>query len=103
MSRAQPRAVAEEHRLENALVDSDEIEVLYDRCSELMRELVEALAAAPDPAARFPEVEDAIGWPRRRLVSLLGGVWQLRTSEFAGRRPYRLMGDDRTVSRTRQF
>jgi len=39
----------------------------------------------------FPEIEDAIAWPRRRIASVLGGVWHLRTTRFAGRRPYRLV------------
>ncbi len=40
---------------------------------------------APRP---FPEVEDAIGWPHRRIASVLGGVSRLRNLEFDGRRPY---------------
>jgi hypothetical protein len=32
---------------------------------------------------------NAIGWPRRRIASVLGGVAHLRHTEFAGRRPYR--------------
>jgi hypothetical protein len=74
------------------------IERFYDRCSHLMRELLDALATAPDTRRSFPEVEDAIGWPRRRIASVLGGVWRLRTTEFAGRRPYRLMGEDFSAS-----
>ena len=78
--------------------DPAAIERFYDRCSDLMRELLDALAAAPDTRRIFPEVEDAIGWPRRRIASVLGGVWQLRTTEFAGRRPYRLVGEDWSAS-----
>ena len=40
-------------------------------------------------ARPFPEIEDAIGWPRRRFASVLDGFWHLGTTEFAGRRPYR--------------
>jgi hypothetical protein len=87
-----------EHNPENAMDDPAAIERFYDRCSDLMRELLDALAAAPDSRRIFPEVEDTIGWPRRRLASVLGGVWQLRTREFAGQRPYRLMGEDQSVS-----
>jgi hypothetical protein len=54
-----------------------------------MRELLEALAATPDRPRPFPQIEDGIGWPRRRIASVLGGVWRLRQREFAGRRPYR--------------
>jgi hypothetical protein len=73
---------------ENALVDPGEIARFYDRCSDLMRELLDGLAQAPDQPRPFPEIEDAIGWPRRRIASVLGGVCHLRRMEFAGRRPY---------------
>jgi hypothetical protein len=33
-------------------------------------------------------MEDAIGWPGRRIASVLGGVCHLRRMEFSGRRPY---------------
>lgn len=78
--------------------DPDQIARFYDGCSDLMRELLDALALAPDTCRTFPQVEDAIGWPRRRIASVLGGVWRLRTTEFAGQRPYRLVGDDRSAS-----
>jgi hypothetical protein len=88
IARCNPAALAE-HAAYNAMDDPDEIARFYDRCSDLMRELLDALAAAPDRARPFPEIEDAIGWPRRRIASVLGGVSQLRHREFAGRRPYR--------------
>jgi hypothetical protein len=66
-----------------------EIERFYDRCSDLMRELLDGLAAVPEQSRPFAEIEDAIGWPRRRLASVLGGVSRLRHTEFGGRRPYR--------------
>lgn len=78
-----------EHAAYNAMDDPDEIARFYDRCSDLMRELLDALARAPDRARAFGEIEDAIGWPRRRIASVLGGVSRLRHREFAGRRPYR--------------
>lgn len=73
--------------------DPGEVSRFYDRCSELMRELLLALAAVPDQPRTFPQVEQAIGWPRRRIASVLGGVWHLRTVEFGGRRPYRLLDE----------
>jgi hypothetical protein len=73
---------------ENAMVDPGEIARFYDRCSDLMRELLDGLAQAPDRPRPFPEIEDAIGWPRRRIASVLGGVCRLRRMEFEGRRPY---------------
>ncbi len=79
-----------EHNAHNAMYERDEIARFHDRCSDLMRELLAGLAAAPDPARPFPEIEDAIGWPRRRIASVLGGVFHLRQTEFGGRRPYRI-------------
>jgi hypothetical protein len=77
-----------EHAPHNAMVEPGEIERFYDRCSDLMRELLDGLALAPDRPRPFPEIEDAIGWPRRRIASVLGGVSRLRQLEFGGRRPY---------------
>jgi hypothetical protein len=54
-----------------------------------MRALLDALAEAPGRPRTFPEIEDALGWPRRRISSVLGGVARLRQMEFGGRRPYR--------------
>jgi hypothetical protein len=73
---------------ENAMDEPGEIACFYDRCSDLMRELLDGLAQAPDEPRPFPEIEDSIGWPRRRIASVLGGVCHLRRMEFAGRRPY---------------
>src|SRR5690242_9718528 len=63
-----------EHAPHNVMADPGEIEHFYDRCSDLMRGLLDALAAAPETPRRFGEVEDSIGWPRRRIASILGGV-----------------------------
>lgn len=78
-----------EHAPHNAMDDPGEIARFYDRCSDLMRELLDELAAAPGRPRPFPLIEDAIAWPRRRIASVLGGVSRLRHTEFAGRRPYR--------------
>jgi hypothetical protein len=78
-----------EYAPHNAMDDPGEIERFHDRCSDLMRELLDGLAAAPERPRPFPEIEDAIGWPRRRIASVLGGVCRLRQTEFGGRRPYR--------------
>jgi hypothetical protein len=87
-----------QHNPENAMLDPDEIERFYDRCSDLMRALLDGLAAAPDRSRPFGEIEDAIGWPRRRIASVLGGVSHLRHTEFGGRRPYRFHSDRHSVS-----
>jgi hypothetical protein len=71
--------------------DPGEVARFVDRCSELMRALLTGLAAAPDTPRPFPEIEDAIGWPHRRIASVLGGVSRLRWREFEGRRPYHFL------------
>ena len=78
--------------------DPGEIAHFYDRCSDLMRELLDALAATPDRPRPFPEIEDAIGWPRRRIASVLGGVSHMRHTVFAGRRPYRFLDTRQSAS-----
>jgi hypothetical protein len=70
------------------MVDAGEIARFYDRCSDLMRELLDGLAEAPNNPRPFPAIEDAIGWPHRRIASVLGGVCCLRVMQFEGRRPY---------------
>jgi len=87
-----------EHALRNALCDPDEIARFYDRCSDLMRELLDGLAVAPDRPRPFPQIEDAIGWPHRRIASVLGGVSHLRHTEFGGRRPYRFQDTHQSAS-----
>jgi hypothetical protein len=88
----------EEHAPENAMQEPGEIARFHDRCSDLMRELLGALAAAPGRPRPFPEIEDAMGWPRRRIASVLGGVARLRHTEFGGRRPYRLRDEQQAAS-----
>jgi len=82
-------SVLAQHAPHNAMTDAGEIARFYDRCSDLMRELLSALADAPDRPRPFPQIEDAMGWPRRRIASVLGGVSHLRHTEFGGQRPYR--------------
>jgi hypothetical protein len=92
------RPVSIEHAPQNAMRDPGEIERFHDRCSDLMRELLDELAEAPDRPRTFPEIEDAIGWPRRRIASVLGGVSRLRHTEFGGRRPYRFYDERQSSS-----
>jgi len=63
-----------------------------------MRELLDGLAGAPEVPRPFPQVEDAIGWPHRRIASVLGGVSRLRHTEFGGRRPYRFQDERQSAS-----
>jgi hypothetical protein len=78
--------------------DPGEIGRFYDRCSDLMRELLDEFAQAPERPRTFPQIEDAIGWPRRRIASVLGGVSHLRHTEFGGRRPYRFHDETQSAS-----
>jgi hypothetical protein len=87
-----------QHAPDNAMDDPEEIARFHDRCSDLMRELLDALARAPEQPRPFPQIEDAIGWPRRRIASVLGGVAHLRRTEFAGRRPYRFHDERQSAS-----
>ena len=87
-----------EHAAQNAMTEPGEVERFHDRCSDLMRELLGELAETPDRPRTFPDIEDAIGWPRRRIASVLGGVSHLRHIEFGGRRPYRFLGDRQSAS-----
>jgi hypothetical protein len=80
------------------MVDPGEIGRFYDRCSDLMRELLDALAEAPGQPRPFPAIEDGMGWPRRRIASVLGGVSRLRHTEFGGRRPYRFQDERQSAS-----
>jgi hypothetical protein len=86
-----------EHAPHNALIEPDDIDRFHDRCSDLMRELLDALTEKPGEPRPFGDVEDALGWPRRRIASMLGGVCRLRQTEFGGRRPYRL-NNERSAS-----
>jgi hypothetical protein len=88
----------EQHSPQNAMTDAGEVALFHDRCSDLMRELLDELARAPARPRPFPDVEDAIGWPRRRIASVLGGVSRLRHTEFGGRRPYRFLDTRQSAS-----
>jgi hypothetical protein len=98
MSRTESPSGLAEHAPHNLMSDTGEIARFHDRCSNLMRELLDALADAPDRPRTFPQIEDAIGWPRRRIASVLGGVSHLRHTEFAGRRPYHFLDERRSAS-----
>src|SRR5688572_1593951 len=98
MSRTESSSELAQHAPHNAMNDPGQIACFHDRCSDLTRELLDALAEAPDRPRTFPQVEDAMGWPRRRISSVLGGVSHLRQTEFGGRRPYRFLDEHRSAS-----
>jgi hypothetical protein len=82
----------------NVMDDPGEIARFYDRGSALMRELLDHLAAAPGRPRPFWEIEDALGWPRRRIASVLGGAGRVRKLEFGGRRPYHFYDERHSAS-----
>src|SRR5687767_3738765 len=88
----------DQHAPQNAMEEPGEIARFYDRCSDLMRELLDELAEEPGRPRPFPDIENSIGWPRRRISSVLGGVSHLRHTEFGGRRPYRFLDERRSAS-----
>src|SRR6478736_6892948 len=92
------RATLVECVAENAMREPGEIAHFYDRVSPLMRELLDHLAGDPGTPRPFPQIEDAMGWPRRRISSVLGGVSHLRHTEFGGARPYRFLDERRSAS-----
>lgn len=82
-----------EYGAERAMSDPDEVDFFRECCSELMGELLDELARTPDKPRAFGQIEDALGWPRRRIASVLGGVARMRHEQFEGRRPYRFLSD----------
>jgi hypothetical protein len=80
------------------MAEAGEIARFHDRASDLMRALLAELAQAPDQPRPFPEIEDALGWPHRRIASVLGGVSHMRHTEFAGRRPYHFYDERNAAS-----
>jgi hypothetical protein len=89
---------AVEHAAHHAMHERDEIAAFHDRCSDLMRALLDELAITPDRPRTFPQVEDALGWPRRRIASVLGGACRMRQMQFGGRRPYRFYDERNAAS-----
>jgi hypothetical protein len=92
------RATLVEHVARNAMDEPGEIIFFYDRVSDLMRELLDHLARDPGVPRAFPQIEDAMGWPRRRISSVLGGVGRIRKLEFGGRRPYHFQDERQSAS-----
>lgn len=92
------RVAPVQHAPDNVMSDPGEIARFYDRGSDLMRELMDELASTPDLARTFPQIEDAMGWPRRRIASVLGGASHMRHTEFGGRRPCHFYDERQSAS-----
>ena len=56
------------------------------------------LKTVQSPESRWLRLEDELGWPHRRIASVLGGVARLRQREFEGRRPYRFLDERHAAS-----
>jgi len=80
------------------MTEAGEIVRFYDRASDLMRGLLSQLAETPDQPRPFPAIEDALGWPHRRIASVLGGASHMRHTEFGGRRPYHFHDERQAAS-----
>lgn len=80
------------------MTEPGEIARFCDRCSDLMRALLGELARSPDHPRPFPAIEDALGWPHRRIAAVLGGVGRTRMTEFGGRRPYHFHDERQAAS-----
>lgn len=65
----------------------------YRDGTELLRALLDELADTVGQRRTFRAVEEALGWERGRLASVLGGYASSAKSKFGGRRPYRLVCD----------
>jgi len=87
-----------EHAPANVMSEPGEIARFYDRGSDLMRALLDELARTPDRPRPFPAIEDALGWPRRRIAAVLGGAGRTRMLEFGGRRPYHFHDERQSAS-----
>src|SRR5690349_2280557 len=92
-------SAAEQYNPQNVMTDVGEIARFYDCCTDYMRELLDALARFPDEPRPFPVIEDEMGWPRRRIASVLGGAARMRHAEFQSGRPYRFLSDRQSPSR----
>lgn len=99
--RTNPTEAEPDYPVENAKIlrEPAEIARFHASCSDLMRALLDELSRAPEEPRPFPEIEDALGWPHRRISSVLGGVSTLRRRDFGGARPYHFLAPRLTVSR----
>lgn len=88
-----------EYAPQRAMTDAGEVARFRDCCSEFMGQLLDELARTPGVPRPFGDIEDAIGWPRRRIASVLGGVFTMRQRDFGGTRPYHFLSDRDSESR----
>ncbi|MCL4286068.1 MAG: DUF262 domain-containing protein [Thermoleophilia bacterium] len=83
-----------EHHREHAEMPIEEVELSFTAGSVLFRELLVDLAVHADKKRPFMDIEDALGWSKGRLASVLGGYANRAQSAFNGHRPYRIADDE---------
>jgi len=84
----------DEYHPSHAEMSTEEVGRSFTAGSVLFRELLLNLAAHAGKPRPFIDVEDALGWSKGRLASVLGGYGNRAQSEFNGRRPYRIAEDE---------
>jgi len=77
---------------ENADLSGEAIFEVFERASPYLRELLVNLAGDPRQRRTYEQIEESIGWPRRRLASVLGG-FRAANRELGAKRPYRIHMD----------
>ncbi|MDA0169808.1 DUF262 domain-containing HNH endonuclease family protein [Solirubrobacter taibaiensis] len=88
------KPVVAEVNAELAELTAEQLIAVLDHTFELMRTLLVDLAANPGRRRRFIEIEDALGWSRGRLASVLGGFAVFSKAKIEGKRPYRIGKDE---------
>ncbi len=78
---------------ENADLSGDEIFEIFEGATPYLRELLVNLARDPGQRRTYEQIEESIGWPRRRLASVLGG-FRAANRELGAKRPYRIHMDE---------
>jgi hypothetical protein len=74
-------------------LSESEMHAVLEYSSELMRILLRELAQEPENRRSYAAIEDALGWSRGRLASVLGGYAAYSTVQVGGKRPHRVGKD----------
>ena len=74
----------EEHAPQNAMSDAGRDRALLRPLQRPHARAARGAGRGARPPTPFPEIEDTIGWPRRRIASVLGGVSRCATPSSAG-------------------
>ena len=77
---------------ENAGISDDEFRRIADAATPFLWSLLVDLAGHAEQRRTYEQVEASLGWPRRRLASVLSGYYR-KNEQLAGRRPWHLNFD----------